>query len=93
MVYLEKKLNTLVKSVDTEGTSFLDVPRTLTFTIVDDEGRSGYFTNNSEDVSIELEGNIIFFKVHISFKGHISFEGHICFIGQCKYYPLKVIFV
>lgn len=73
MVYLEKKLNTLVKSVDTEGTSFLDVPRTLTFTIVDDEGRSGYFTNNSEDVSIELEGNIIFFKVRETIIDNIKF--------------------
>lgn len=63
MVYLEKKLNTLVKSADSEGSSFLDVPRTLTFTIVDDEGRSGYFSNNPEDVSFELDKNIIFFKV------------------------------
>ena len=73
MVYLEKKLNTLVKSVGTEGASFLDVPRTLTFTIVDDEGRSGYFTNNSEDVSIELEGNIIFFKVRETIIDNIKF--------------------
>ena len=63
MVHLEKKLNTLVKSVGSEGSSFLDVPRTLTFTIVDDEGNSGHFSNNPEDVSLELDENIIFFKV------------------------------
>ena len=63
MVYLEKKLNTLVKKNDSEGSSFLNFPRTLTFTIVDEEGHSGYFSNNPEDVSIELEENIIFFKV------------------------------
>jgi hypothetical protein len=63
MVHLQKKLNTLVKSKDSEGSSFLDVPRTLTFTIADDEGHSGFFSNNSEDVSLELDNNIIFFKV------------------------------
>jgi hypothetical protein len=63
MVHLEKKLDTLVKSVGSEGSSFLDVPRTLTFTIIDDEGHTGYFSNNPEDVSLELDENIIFFKV------------------------------
>ena len=41
MVYLQKKLNTLVKIEGSDGSSFLDVPRTLTFTIVDEEGHSG----------------------------------------------------
>jgi len=73
MVYLEKKLNTLVKSVGSDGASFLDVPRTLTFTIVDEEGHSGYFSNNPEDVSIELEENIIFFKVKDTIIDNIEF--------------------
>jgi hypothetical protein len=73
MVYLEKKLNTLVKSVGSEGSSFLNVPRTLTFTIVDEEGHSGYFSNNPEDVSIELEENIIFFKVKDTIIDNIEF--------------------
>lgn len=73
MVYLEKKLNTLVKSVGSDGASFLDIPRTLTFTIVDEEGHSGYFSNNSEDVSIELEENIIFFKVKDTLIDNIEF--------------------
>lgn len=73
MVYLEKKLNTLVKKNDSEGSSFLNVPRTLTFTIVDEEGHSGYFSNNPEDVSIELEKNIIFFKVKDTIIDNIEF--------------------
>lgn len=73
MVYLEKKLNTLVKKNDSEGSSFLNVPRTLTFTIVDEEGHSGYFSNNPEDVSIELEENIIFFKVKNTIIDNIEF--------------------
>ena len=73
MVYLEKKLNTLVKKNDSEGSSFLNVPRTLTFTIVDEEGHSGYFSNNPEDVSIELEENIIFFKVKDTIIDNIEF--------------------
>lgn len=72
MVYLEKKLNTLVKLKNSVGASFLNTPKTLTFTIVDDEGHSGYFSNNDEDVSIELEGNIIFFKV-----SEVSVDGRI----------------
>ena len=63
MVKLKKQTNTLVKIEGSDGTSFLDIPRTLTFTIVDEDGHSGYFSNNPEDVSIELEGNIIFFKI------------------------------
>jgi hypothetical protein len=73
MVYLEKKLNTLVKKNNSEGSSFLNVPRTLTFTIVDEEGHSGYFSNNPEDVSIELEENIIFFKVKDTIIDNIEF--------------------
>ena len=67
MVYLEKKLNTLVKSADSEGSS------SLTFTIVDDEGHSGYFSNNPEDVSFELDENIIFFKVKDTMIDKIEF--------------------
>ena len=34
MIQLEKKRNTLVKKIDSEeGSSFLDIPRTLTFLI------------------------------------------------------------
>ena len=73
MVYLQKKLNTLVKIEGSDGSSFLDVPRTLTFTIVDEEGHSGYFSNNPEDVSIELEENIIFFKVKDTIIDNIEF--------------------
>ena len=73
MVYLQKKLNTLVKIEGSDGSSFLDVPRTLTFTIVDEEGHSGYFSNNQEDVSIELEENIIFFKVKYTIIDNIEF--------------------
>lgn len=73
MVYLQKKLNTLVKVVGSDGSSFLDVPRTLTFTIVNDEGHRGYFSNNPEDVSIELEENIIFFKVKDTMIDNIEF--------------------
>jgi hypothetical protein len=73
MVYLQKKLNTLVKVEGSDGSSFLDVPRTLTFTIVNEEGHSGYFSNNPEDVSIELEENIIFFKVKYTIIDNIEF--------------------
>ena len=73
MVYLQKKLNTLVKIEGSDGSSFLDVPRTLTFTIVDEEVHSGYFSNNPEDVSIELEENIIFFKVKYTIIDNIEF--------------------
>ena len=74
MVQLEKKRNTLVKKIDSEeGSSFLDIPRTLTFLIEDENGQKGYFTNNDEDVSIELDGNIIFFKVRDVTIDNISF--------------------
>jgi len=73
MVHLEKNRNTLVKKNDSEGSSFLDIPRTLTFLIEDENGQSGYFTNNDEDVSIELDGNIIFFKVREVTVDNISF--------------------
>jgi len=63
MIHLEKNRNTLVKKNNSEGSSFLDIPRTLTFLIEDENGHKGFFTNNDEDVSIELDGNIIFFKV------------------------------
>jgi hypothetical protein len=63
MIHLEKNRNTLVKKNNSDGSSFLDIPRTLTFLIEDENGQKGYFTNNDEDVSIELDGNIIFFKV------------------------------
>lgn len=63
MIHLEKNRNTLVKKNNSDGSSFLDTPRTLTFLIEDENGQKGYFTNNDEDVSIELDGNIIFFKV------------------------------
>lgn len=73
MVHLEKKGNTLVKKNDSEGSSFLDIPRTLTFLIEDENGQKGYFTNNDEDVSIELDENIIFFKVRDITIDSISF--------------------
>jgi hypothetical protein len=74
MIQLEKKRNTLVKKFDSEeGSSFLDIPRTLTFLIEDENGQKGYFTNNDEDVSIELDGNIIFFKVRDVTIDNISF--------------------
>ena len=74
MIQLEKKINTLVKKIDSEeGSSFLDIPRTLTFLIEDENGQKGYFTNNDEDVSIELDGNIIFFKVRDVTIDNISF--------------------
>jgi hypothetical protein len=74
MIQLEKKRNTLVKKIDSEeGSSFLDIPRTLTFLIEDENGQKGYFTNNDEDVSIELDGNIIFFKVRDVTIDNISF--------------------
>ena len=74
MTQLEKKRNTLVKKIDSEeGSSFLDIPRTLTFLNEDENGQKGYFTNNDEDVSIELDGNIIFFKVRDVTIDNISF--------------------
>jgi hypothetical protein len=73
MVHLEKNKNTLVKKNGSEGSSFLDIPRTLTFLVEDENGQSGYFTNNDEDVSIELDGNIIFFKVREVTVDNISF--------------------
>lgn len=74
MIHLEKKANTLVKKINSEGSSFLDIPRTLTFLIEDENGQKGYFTNNDEDVSIELDGNIIFFKVSDVTIDSISFS-------------------
>ena len=73
MIHLEKNRNTLVKKNDSEGSSFLNIPRTLTFLNEDENGQSGYFTNNDEDVSIELDGNIIFFKVREVTVDNISF--------------------
>ena len=73
MIHLEKKRNTLVKKNDSEGSSFLDISRTLTFLNEDENGKKGYFTNNDEDVSIELDGNIIFFKVRGVTIDNISF--------------------
>ena len=73
MIHLEKKENTLVKKIDSEGSSFLDIPRTLTYLNEDENGQKGYFTNNDEDVSIELDGNIIFFKVRDVTIDSISF--------------------
>lgn len=73
MIHLEKNRNTLVKKNDSEASSFLDIPRTLTFLNEDENGQKGYFTNNDEDVSIELDGNIIFFKVKDVTINNISF--------------------
>ena len=73
MIHLEKNRNTLVKKNDSEGSSFLNIPRTLTFLNEYENGQSGYFTNNDEDVSIELDGNIIFFKVREVTVDNISF--------------------
>jgi hypothetical protein len=73
MIHLEKNRNTLVKKNNSEGSSFLDVPRTLTFLNEDENGQKGYFTNNDEDASIELDGNIIFFKVRYVTINNISF--------------------
>jgi hypothetical protein len=63
MIYLEKIQNRLVKKEGSEGNSFLDVPRELTFTYADEEGNKGYFSYNPFEISIELEENIIFFKL------------------------------
>jgi hypothetical protein len=63
MVYLEKIENKLVKRKDSEGNTFLDIPRELTFTYIDEEGNKGYFSYNPYELSIELEENIIFFKL------------------------------
>jgi hypothetical protein len=63
MIYLEKIKNTLVKKIGSEGNSFLDVPRELTFIYTDEEGNKGYFSYNPFELSIELEENIIFFKL------------------------------
>jgi hypothetical protein len=73
MIHLEKIGNKLVKKKNSEGNSFLNIPRTLTFLNEDENGQSGYFTNNDEDVSIELDGNIIFFKVRKVTVDNISF--------------------
>ena len=73
MIHLEKIGNKLVKKKNSEGNSFLNIPRTLTFLNEDENGQSGYFTNNDEDVSIELDGNIIFFKVREVTVDNISF--------------------
>ena len=63
MIYLEKIKNTLVKKIGSEGNSFLDVPRELTFTYTDEEGNKGYFSYNPFELSIELNEIIIFFKL------------------------------
>ena len=63
MIYLEKIKNTLVKKIGSEGNSCLDVPRELTFTYTDEEGNKGYFSYNPFELSIELNENIIFFKL------------------------------
>jgi len=63
MIYLEKIQNRLVKKEGSEGNSFLDVPRELTFIYTDEEGNKGYFSYNPFEISIELEENIIFFKL------------------------------
>lgn len=63
MIYLEKIENTLVKKNGSEGNSFLDVPRELTFTYTDEEGNRGFFSYNPFELSIELQENIIFFKL------------------------------
>ena len=55
MIYLEKIKNTLVKKIGSEGNSFLDVPRELTFTYTDEEGNKGYFSYNPFELSIELD--------------------------------------
>jgi hypothetical protein len=73
MIHLEKIGNKLVKKKNSEGNNFLNIPRTLTFLNEDENGQSGYFTNNDEDVSIELDGNIIFFKVREVTVDNISF--------------------
>jgi len=73
MIHLEKNRNTLDKKNDSERSSFLNIPRTITFLNEDENGQSGYFTNNDEDVSIELDGNIIFFKVREVTIDNISF--------------------
>jgi hypothetical protein len=63
MVYLEKIGNKLVKKRGSDGNTFLNIPRELTFTYSDDEGNRGYFSYNPYELSIELEENIIFFKL------------------------------
>jgi len=63
MIYLEKLENTLVKKNGSEGNSFLDIPRELTFTYTDEEGNRGFFSYNPFELSIELQENIIFFKL------------------------------
>lgn len=63
MIYLLKNGNKLVKSSDSLGTSFLNEERELTFLNIDDDRKSGYFSHNDNEISIELGGNIIFFKL------------------------------
>ena len=63
MIYWEKIENTLVKKNGSEGNSFLDIPRELTFTYTDEEGNRGFFSYNPFELSIELQENIIFFKL------------------------------
>ena len=47
--------------------------KSLHLVMQDENGQKGYFTNNDEDVSIELDGNIIFFKVRGVTIDNISF--------------------
>ena len=74
MVYLEKIKNTLVKKIGSEGNTFLDEPRELTFTYTDEEGNKGYFSYNPYELSIELQENIIFFKLDETNIDGIIFE-------------------
>ena len=41
MIHLEKKGNTLVKKIDSKGSDFLDIPRTLTF-LNEDENEENF---------------------------------------------------
>lgn len=64
MIYLEKIANKLVKKPNSEGSPFLDTPRQLTFLNEDSDGNKGYFLHNDSELSLELDGNIIFFRLN-----------------------------
>jgi hypothetical protein len=74
MVYLTKIGDKLVKQRESEGISFLDIPRRLTFTHEDEFGNKGFFSYNPYELSIELDENIIFFKLNELSIDNLTFE-------------------
>lgn len=63
MVSLKKIQDTLVKNLNSEGSSFLDVPRKLTFSNEYENGDKGFFIINNTQVSVELDYNVILFDI------------------------------